>query len=107
MEGGLAAEDSGGAIECLSGAGLFICRTEPGAPVTIGQEGDSGGEVYPNRTGMFGVALHAGGFELKRTADAAATEHVRVTELPVKTGLVGLFRRVRPIPASRQQAPGE
>jgi hypothetical protein len=55
-----------GGIECLSGSGLFICRAEPGTSVTFGAQGGEKGEVLSTRTGMFGIVLHAGAFELKR-----------------------------------------
>ncbi|WP_052208284.1 lysozyme inhibitor LprI family protein [Croceibacterium mercuriale] len=60
-----------GAIECLEGARMFICRTTPDARIMVG-EGEGGRrETLPTRTGMFGVALHAGTFELEATAAAA------------------------------------
>lgn len=60
-----------GTIDCLSSISMFICRTAPGALVTMGQEESGGGEITPTRTGMFGVALHAGAFELEKVAEAA------------------------------------
>lgn len=61
-----------GTIDCLSSVGMFICRTAPGARLTIGAEESGGGEIIPTRTGMFGVALHAGAFELEKVTEAAA-----------------------------------
>ncbi len=51
-----------GQMDCLeSGAFMFICRTLPGATVHFGRRSD---EQLTTKTGLFGVALHQGGFEL-------------------------------------------
>ena len=54
-----------GGIECLDGGHLFVCRTQPGAAVSFGAEGP-GRETLVAQTGVFGIVLHAGAFELKK-----------------------------------------
>ena len=64
-EWGWAGLKSAGRIECLDSARMFICRTTPGTVVKFGPEGPSQ-EMLLARTGVFGIALHAGAFELKK-----------------------------------------
>jgi hypothetical protein len=52
-----------GAIECLVSSHFFVCRVEPGTTVIF--EGSVQEKILA-RTGLFGVALHAGGFELTK-----------------------------------------
>lgn len=54
-----------GAIECLDGGHLFLCRTQPGTAVAFGPEGPQRDTLIA-RTGVFGIVLHAGAFELKK-----------------------------------------
>ncbi|MGJ7488183.1 hypothetical protein ACSFA2_23165 [Variovorax sp. LT2P21] len=54
-----------GSIECLDGGHLFVCRTRPGATVAFGPEGPNR-ETLIAQTGVFGIVLHAGAFELKK-----------------------------------------
>jgi hypothetical protein len=48
-------------MECLDAGRLFICKTTPNTKVNFDKEGK---ETLFARSGIFGVALHAGGFEL-------------------------------------------
>ena len=51
-----------GQIACLeSGAFMFLCRAQPGATVSFGRNND---EQLTSKTGLFGVVLHQGSFEL-------------------------------------------
>ena len=51
-----------GQMACLeTGAFLFVCRTAPGSLVTFGRKND---EQLTTKTGLFGVVLHQGSFEL-------------------------------------------
>ena len=63
---GWADRHAAGTIECLEGRGLFLCRTSAGASVPLGDPGGGSKEMLPTRTGMFGVVLHSGAFELTR-----------------------------------------
>ena len=54
-----------GSIDCLDGGHLFVCRTQPGTTVAFGPEG-SKRETLLAQTGVFGIVLHAGAFELKK-----------------------------------------
>jgi len=64
-EFGWAALHEAGDMECLDGAHLFVCRTKPGATVAFGPEGPRR-ESMTAQTGVFGIALHQGAFELKK-----------------------------------------
>ncbi len=46
-------------IDCLDGANLFFCRTKPGTQVRFNKN-----EVFLTKSGIFGILLHAGVFEL-------------------------------------------
>jgi len=48
-------------IECLEGGAIFICRTQPNTTVAFGTLAQ---DRVTTATGLFGVALHRGGFEL-------------------------------------------
>ena len=54
-----------GRIECLDAGHMFVCRTTPGATITVGPEGPNR-ETLSAQTGVFGVVLHAGAFQLKK-----------------------------------------
>jgi hypothetical protein len=54
-----------GQIRCLDAGRLFVCQTEPGLTVSFGPEGPQQERLLA-RTGLFGIALHAGAFELKK-----------------------------------------
>jgi hypothetical protein len=54
-----------GAIQCLHASRLFICRTAPGTTVKFGPTGPQQEELVAS-TGLFGIALHSGAFELKK-----------------------------------------
>ncbi|MDO9405413.1 MAG: hypothetical protein Q7T87_15370 [Polaromonas sp.] len=54
-----------GDIECLDASRLFVCRTTPGTTVRFGPDGPSQ-ESLLARSGVFGIALHAGAFELNK-----------------------------------------
>ncbi len=47
-----------GEMECLDGGRFFICKTKPKTTVT------TNGESFFSKSGIFGVLLHYGGFEL-------------------------------------------
>ncbi len=49
-----------GKMKCLDGGRLFICKTTPKTTVT------TNGESFFSNSGIFGVLLHHGGFELYR-----------------------------------------
>ncbi len=58
----LAQQRAKGQISCLqSGAFLFLCRTAPGATVHFGRDANA---QLTSQTGLFGVVLHQGSFEL-------------------------------------------
>jgi hypothetical protein len=46
-------------IECLDGGNFFFCRTEPNTHVRFSKS-----ESYHTKSGIFGILLHAGVFEL-------------------------------------------
>ena len=51
-----------GQIACMeSGAFLFLCRTPPGATVRFGRDTE---DQLTSKTGLFGVVMHQGAFEL-------------------------------------------
>ena len=52
-------------IECLDASRLFVCRTAPGTTIFFGPDRPNR-ETLVARTGVFGVILHAGAFELKK-----------------------------------------
>ncbi|QNK66742.1 hypothetical protein [Variovorax sp. PAMC26660] len=54
-----------GRIECLDASHMFMCRTAPGTTITFGPEGPNR-ETLLAQTGVFGVVLHAGAFQLKK-----------------------------------------
>lgn len=62
---GWAALHAAGGIECLDARHLFVCKTTPGTTVKIGRDGPQQ-ESLLARTGVFGIVLHAGAFELKK-----------------------------------------
>jgi hypothetical protein len=49
-------------IECVDGGRLFMCKSMPGVPVSVGK-GQSL-ETISVKSGIWGVRLHAGAFEL-------------------------------------------
>jgi hypothetical protein len=62
---GWAALHTAGRIECLDAGHLFVCQTTPGATVKIGRDGPQQESLLAS-TGVFGIVLHAGAFELKK-----------------------------------------
>ncbi len=62
---GWAALHAAGRIECLDARHLFVCRTTPGTTVKIGRDGPQQESLLAS-TGVFGIVLHAGAFELKK-----------------------------------------
>ncbi|WP_219216622.1 hypothetical protein [Variovorax boronicumulans] len=64
-EWGWTALHEAGRMECLDGGHLFICKTAPDTTVAFGPEGPRQ-ETLRVKTGVFGIALHAGAFELKK-----------------------------------------
>ncbi len=54
-----------GGIECIDGERLFVCRAEPGATIAFGPAGQKQ-ETLTAQTGLFGIVLHEGAFELKK-----------------------------------------
>jgi len=62
---GWAALHAAGRIECLDANHVFVCKTTPGTTVKIGPDGPSQ-ESLLSSTGVFGIRLHAGAFELKK-----------------------------------------
>jgi hypothetical protein len=62
---GWAALHAAGQIECLDASRMFVCRTRPGTTVKIGRDGPSQESLLAG-TGVFGIVLHAGAFELKK-----------------------------------------
>ena len=52
-------------IECLDASRMFLCRTAPGTTIFFGPDGPNR-ETLLAKTGVFGVVLHAGAFELKK-----------------------------------------
>jgi len=62
---GWAALHAAGGIECLDARHLFVCRTTPGTTVKIGRDGPQQESLLAS-TGVFGIVLHAGAFELKK-----------------------------------------
>jgi hypothetical protein len=60
-----AALHAAGRIECLDARHLFVCRTTPGTTVKIGRDGPQQESLLAS-TGVFGIVLHAGAFELKK-----------------------------------------
>jgi len=54
-----------GGMDCLDGGRMFVCRTSPDTTVAFGPEGPRRETLFA-RTGVFGIALHAGAFELKK-----------------------------------------
>ena len=58
----LVKQRAAGELACLqSGAFLFLCRTAPGATVQFGRDAQ---DQLTSKTGLFGVVLHQGSFEL-------------------------------------------
>ncbi|CAN5321740.1 hypothetical protein BH10PSE18_BH10PSE18_32010 [soil metagenome] len=62
---GWTATHAAGGIECIDGERLFVCRAKPGATVAFGPVG-SKQETLVAQTGLFGIVLHEGAFELKK-----------------------------------------
>ena len=62
---GWSALHAAGGIECLDARHLFVCRTTPGTTVKIGRDGPQQESLLAS-TGVFGIVLHAGAFELKK-----------------------------------------
>ena len=54
-----------GRIECLDASHIFVCKTAPGTTITFGPEGPKR-ETLTAQTGVFGIVLHAGAFQLKK-----------------------------------------
>ncbi|MDO9439249.1 MAG: hypothetical protein Q7T73_00010 [Beijerinckiaceae bacterium] len=52
-------------IECLDASRMFVCRTAPGTTISFGPDRPNR-ETLLAKTGVFGVVLHAGAFELKK-----------------------------------------
>lgn len=48
-----------GNMSCLDGGNFFICKTKPNSTIKIGKD-----ETFFTRSGIFGVLLHYGLFEL-------------------------------------------
>ena len=65
VEWGWADLHAAGKIECLDASRMFICSAAPGSNVKFGPAGPSQ-ETLTARTGVFGIALHAGAFELNK-----------------------------------------
>jgi tetratricopeptide (TPR) repeat protein len=51
-------------IECMDAGHFFFCKTEPNTKVTFSDK-----EFYVTKSGIFGILLHAGVFELYRLAN--------------------------------------
>jgi hypothetical protein len=51
-----------GKMNCIDGGHFFICQTQPNTTVKLGEE------LFFSRTGIFGIMLHRGLFELERIA---------------------------------------
>jgi hypothetical protein len=64
-EFGWAALHADGRIECLDASRMFVCMTTPGTTVKIGRDGPRQESLLAS-TGVFGIVLHAGAFELKK-----------------------------------------
>lgn len=64
-EFGWAALHAGGRMECLDASRMFVCMTTPGTTVKIGRDGPRQESLLAS-TGVFGIVLHAGAFELKK-----------------------------------------
>lgn len=62
---GWSALHADGGIECLDASRMFVCRTVPGTTVKIGRDGPRQESLLAS-TGVFGIVLHAGAFELKK-----------------------------------------
>jgi hypothetical protein len=62
---GWAALHAAGQIECLDASRMFVCRAAPGTTVKIGGDGPLQESLLAS-TGVFGIVLHAGAFELKK-----------------------------------------
>lgn len=62
---GWAGLHAAGQIECLDASHLFVCMTTPGTTVKIGRDGPRQESLLAS-TGVFGIVLHAGAFELKK-----------------------------------------
>ena len=62
---GWAALHAEGRIECLDASRMFVCMTTPGTTVKIGRDGPRQESLLAS-TGVFGIVLHAGAFELKK-----------------------------------------
>ncbi|WP_411883113.1 hypothetical protein [Polaromonas sp. YR568] len=62
---GWAALHADGRIECLDASRMFVCKTAPGTTVKIGRDGPRQESLLAS-TGVFGIVLHAGAFELKK-----------------------------------------
>jgi hypothetical protein len=62
---GWTALHAAGGIECLDASRMFVCRTAPGTTVKIGRDGPQQESLLAS-TGVFGIVLHAGAFELKK-----------------------------------------
>jgi len=62
---GWTALHAAGRIECLDASHIFVCRTTPGTTVKVGPDGPSQESLVAS-TGVFGIRLHAGAFELKK-----------------------------------------
>lgn len=54
-----------GKIECMDGGRMFMCQVSPGTKVAFGPAGPRQEHLLA-RTGLFGIALHAGAFELNK-----------------------------------------
>ena len=54
-----------GKIKCLDGGRMFMCQVSPGTNVAFGPAGPKQEHLLA-RTGLFGIALHAGAFELNK-----------------------------------------
>ena len=52
-------------IECLDASRMFVCKTAPGTTISFGPDRPNR-ETLVAKTGIFGVVLHAGAFELKK-----------------------------------------
>ncbi|WP_431096106.1 hypothetical protein [Polaromonas aquatica] len=62
---GWTALHAAGGIECLDARRMFVCKTAPGTTVKIGRDGPQQESLLAS-TGVFGIVLHAGAFELKK-----------------------------------------
>ncbi|MEO8387237.1 MAG: hypothetical protein ABI893_02165 [Polaromonas sp.] len=62
---GWVALHAAGQIECLDASHIFVCRTTPGTTVKLGPDGPTQESLLAS-TGVFGILLHAGAFELNK-----------------------------------------